>query len=340
MPVLLLSAAAIPGSLAIARWGARGGLIVALWIIALAAALRGAGPSIAMMFAATIVMGAGIAMAQTALPTLVRAWYPDRIAFATSLWANGLLCGEALSASLTIPLILPLFGGAWEPAIAIWSVPVALSAIAFALVTPPATAGPEAAARWLPDFRDSRVWRIGVFQSAASLAYFGANTFIPDYLHAVGRPALVGVCLGALNIGQIPASLVMGLVPLRVLALRRTSLAVAFLVAAGLATFVLVPYPLAAIAASATFGFAGAYILAFSFALPAFLARGPDVARVSAGTYTIGYAIAFVTTVLSGALWDATHEPALAFLPMLGAAGIVLVLGPRLGSAALAAQPR
>jgi CP family cyanate transporter-like MFS transporter len=338
VPVLLLSVAAIPGSLAIARWGARGALIGALWLIAIAAALRGAGPSIAMLFTATIVMGAGIAMAQTSLPTLVRAWYPDRIALATSVWANGLLCGEALSASLTIPLILPWFGGAWEPAVAVWSIPVALTAIAVALVPAPPGVHSGGAMRWLPDFRDARVWRIGVFQSAASLAYFGANTFIPDYLHAVGRPELVGGCLAALNIGQLPASLIIGIVPLRELARRRTSSAFAVLIAGALATFVFIPAGVAAITASAVFGFAGAYILAFSFALPAFLAAGPDVARVSAGTFTIGYAIAFVTTVFAGALWDASHQPALAFLPILGAAAIVLALGPRLGRAALASD--
>ena len=337
VPVLLMCVAAIPGSFAIARLGARGALVTALWLIAIAGALRGAGPSVPMLFAATVCMGAGIATAQTSLPTLVRSWYPSRIAAATSVWANGLLCGEALSASLTIPL-LPLFGGAWEPALAVWSVPVAISALALGFVRPPASAEPAASPRWLPDFRDARVWKIGVFQSAASLTYFGANTFIPDFLHASGRPELVGAALAALNIGQLPASLVMGLVPLRILAQRRTSTVVALLVLGGLVGFVFDPRPVVAIAAATAFGFAAAYILAFSFALPAFLAHGADVARVSAGTFTIGYGIAFVTTVGSGALWDATHQPALAFLPIVGAAAIVLLLGARLGSAALAAQ--
>jgi CP family cyanate transporter-like MFS transporter len=337
VPVLLMSVAAIPGSFAIARLGARGALVAALWLIAIAGALRGAGPSVGVLFAATICMGAGIATAQTSLPALVRAWYPSRIAAATSVWANGLLCGEALSASLTIPL-LPLFGGAWESAVAIWSVPVAISAIALGCVRLPATAVPAEPPRWLPDFRDRRVWMIGVFQSAASLTYFGANTFIPDYLHAAGRPELVGPALASLNIGQLPASLVMGLVPLRILALPRTSLLMALLVLGGLAGFIFDPRPLVTMAAATAFGFAAAYVLAFSFALPAFLARGPDVARVSAGTFTIGYGIAFVTTVASGALWDATHQPALAFLPLVGAAAIVLLLGTRLGAAALAAQ--
>jgi len=340
VPVLLLSVAAIPGSLAIVRLGPRGALVASAWLIAIAAALRGVGPSVGVLFAATICMGAGIAMAQTALPALVRSWYPHAIAVATSVWANGLLCGEAFSAALTLPLILPLCNGSWEAATAVWSIPVAISALAFALVPPPPHVEPVSSPRWFPDFRDRRVWAIGIFQAAASLTYFGANTFIPDFLHAAQRPELVGPALAALNIGQLPASLILGLVPLRILAQRATAVIVALLIVAGLVAFEVAPNAIAIIAASTAFGLCAAYILAFSFALPAFLAHGPDVARVSAGTFTIGYGVAFVTTVLSGALWDATHQPALAFLPIAGAAVIVLGLGARLGSAALAAQSR
>jgi len=58
-----------------------------------------------------------------------------------------------------------------------------------------------------------------------------------------------------------------------------------------------------------------------------------EVAPVAAGSFTLGYTIAFVMTLISGAAWDATHLPAAAFLPLLAAAGIVAVLGPRLGYA-------
>ncbi len=336
VPVLLLSVAAIPGSFAIARLGARGAFVASAWVIAIAAALRGVGPSTPVLFAATICMGAGIAAAQTALPALVRSWYPNAIAAATSVWANGLLCGEAFSAALTIPM-LPLLGGSWEAALAVWSIPVVASAIAFAAVPPPAHVEPAVSPLWFPDFRDGRVWRIGIFQGAASLTYFGANTFIPDFLHAANRPELVGPALAALNIGQLPASLILGLVPLRVLARSETAIFVALLIIAGLVAFEVTSNPVAIIAASTAFGLCAAYVLAFSFALPAFLAHGTEVARVSAGTYTIGYGIAFVTTVLSGALWDATHLPAIAFVPIAGAAAIVLLLGAPLGGAALKA---
>ena len=39
-----------------------------------------------------------------------------------------------------------------------------------------------------------------------SALYFGCNAFLPDYLHAIGRPHLLNAALTALNSGQIPAS--------------------------------------------------------------------------------------------------------------------------------------
>ena len=38
---------------------------------------------------------------------------------------------------------------------------------------------------------------------ANNATYFSANAFIPDYLHHVGRPDLIGDTLSALNIGQL-----------------------------------------------------------------------------------------------------------------------------------------
>src|ERR1700733_5787694 len=94
LPALLFAAAAVPGSLIIARFGARPALIAGLIVNALAAAARAAGSDVAMLFAATIMMGAGIAVMQPALPPIVRGWLPDRIGFATAVYTNGLLIGE------------------------------------------------------------------------------------------------------------------------------------------------------------------------------------------------------------------------------------------------------
>jgi CP family cyanate transporter-like MFS transporter len=337
LPVLVLAAASVFGSLFTAKLGARRALVLGLAVIALPAALRGIGPSVPMLFAMTLLMGIGIAVCQPAFPSLARSWFPTRVALATGIWANGLLCGEALSASLTIPLVLPLLHGSWEASLAAWSVPVALTALAVAVVPGLPDVRPALGTRWFPDFRDRRILQIGTYQSAASLAYFGANTFTPDYLHATGQAALIGPCLAALNIGQIPASVAVGLIPMPILGRRRTSLIVAGVLVAALFAF-LVLGGLAAIVASAAFGLVAAYVLTLSFAVPALVGAPDEVPRISAGSFTLGYSIAFLTTLLSGAAWDLSRNAASAFLPILAAACIVLVLGPRLGAAVRAAQ--
>src|SRR5579875_696563 len=75
LPVLLLGLAAVPGSLLIARLGPRRAAIAALLLIAAASAARGIGPSAPLLFTMTVLMGAGVALLQPALPSLVGAWF-------------------------------------------------------------------------------------------------------------------------------------------------------------------------------------------------------------------------------------------------------------------------
>ena len=331
LPVLLLGIAAVPGSLLIARIGPRRALIFGLCLIGASSALRGIGPSVPMLFSMTFLMGCGVSISQPTLPTLVRDWFPHAITRATGFWSNGLLVGELLGASLTLPLILPLVGS-WEASFVVWACPVLLTALLFAVGT--RHVGRAASSPGMPDWRNNRMWRLGIFQSSASMVYFGANTFIPDYLHATNQADLVGLALASLNGLQIPASAVIGLVPLRILARQATSYLVGAAIAVSLLVAVAFPgVPL--VIAAGVFGFCAAYILVLSFALPALLAGPGDVARLAAGTFGISYSTAFVVTLLSGAVWDATHVEASAFLPMLAATLVFVALGPGLVSAAL-----
>ncbi|HTU53549.1 MAG TPA: MFS transporter, partial [Acetobacteraceae bacterium] len=199
LPVLLFGLAAIPGSLLIARLGARRAAIAGIVIVAVGSALRGVGPSVAMLFAMTSVMGAGVAVMQPALPTLVGAWLPASVPLATALYANGLLIGEMLAASLTIPFVLPLLGGSWPASFVFWSVPVLASALLVLFATPHVKVRPgHVRARWWPDWRDLRTWQLGFVLGGVSALYFGCNAFLPGYLHAIGRPGLVDAGLTAL----------------------------------------------------------------------------------------------------------------------------------------------
>src|SRR5690242_18704612 len=70
LPVLLLGLAAVPGALLIARVGARNALLTGLTLIGVSSGLRGVGPSIPMLFAMTLLMGAGVSISQPTMPSL------------------------------------------------------------------------------------------------------------------------------------------------------------------------------------------------------------------------------------------------------------------------------
>jgi len=330
LPVLLFALVAVPGSLLIARLGARRALIAGLVTVAFASAGRGLGASAPMLFAMTFVMGAGVATMQPALPALVSHWLQSRAALATAVYANGLLVGEVLAAGLTIPLVLPLVGGSWEWSFAFWGVPVLATALLIMLGTP--HAAPHAAAprlKWWPDWRDPRTWQLGLVQGGGSALYFATNAFIPDYLHATGQPALVNACLTALNSGQVPASFVLLLLA-RWLAGRKAPVILAALASLLSLGGLLVAVPAVMIASAVIIGFAAAFILILTLALPPLLVPPEEVHRLSAGVLTISYGLAFFVPLLGGAVWDATGLTATAFLASAIGAVLVLVLGATL----------
>ena len=329
LPVLVLGLGAVPGSLLVARMGARSALLAGLTLIALAGALRGVGPSIPMLFGMTLLMGMGIAVSQPTILSLVRQWFPGTVARVTGAWSSGLLIGELLGASLTLPLVMPLVGGSWEAALALWSVPVLVTAVLLAASTRRQPADPVTRGTGWPDWRQGRLWQLGILQSSASLVYFGANTFLPDYLHAIGLPELVSLALTAVNFAQIPAAPLVGLLPWRLLVHPATALLAGGLTLAGLAGLVS-EQPVLIVVTGGLLGFLSACVLVVCFAIPPLLARQGDVARLSAGANTISYTVAFASSLLAGALWDALQLPVVGFLPLLFGALIVLLVGPRL----------
>ncbi|MGH9293688.1 MAG: CynX/NimT family MFS transporter [Acidimicrobiales bacterium] len=368
LPVLLLGLSAAVGSALIARVGARSALVVGLCVEAVAGALRGAGPSVVVLFAATGVMGVGLAVIQPTLPTLVREWAPDAVGPTTALYGNGLLVGEALAASITLSAVLPATGS-WPASLALWSAPVALAIVMAGAVaaaehfepshlsdrlpvlsrdTPPALPGAskDGSARGSDDpgsdrastsgtwpVWDARSWRLGLVLGGASSAYFTVNTFLPGYLHTIGSPKLVGPALALLNVSQLPASVLL-LVFSRHLVGRRWP----FLVVSGvllMATVALLATPAPALLVpAAVVGFCTSSSLLLVLALPPLWADRREVPRLSAGMFTIGYCIAFLLPLAGGAASDVSHSARVALGPaILGAIvlGVAAARVPRRG---------
>ena len=209
LPVVLFAAAALAGSRLVARVGAVAAVVAGLMLAALGSALRAITPDVMTLFAATIVMGAGVAVTQPALPALVGRWSPHRIALGTGIYTNGLLIGEILPVAI-FPLLFPLLGGSWRATFVFWAVPVFVIALLVMAIAPrEKSASLAAPPRWWPDWPARDIWRLGLTFASASALYYASNAFLPGHLTEAGRADLINPALTALNLGQLPASLVL-----------------------------------------------------------------------------------------------------------------------------------
>ncbi len=323
LPSLLFACAAIPGALLIARTGALRTLVAGLFLTAVGSALRGSASGIEALDFATIVMAAGIAVMQPALPPLARSWMPDRIGFATAVYSNGMVMAGLLGVALSLSVMRTLAEGSWRFSLVLWAVPVAVTAVLVLLFAPRVSTTGPGVQRWWPDWRDPLVWRLGFLAGSANTIYWTANTFLPDYLDGLGRAGLVSPVLTAFNGGQIPGSLFM-LFGAGALLRWKSVYAVLGLVVLATLAGVLLGNDRMIVWSAGILGCANAIILVLALALPALLGAPQDVHRLSAAMFTVGFPCSVLLPILGGYAWDAFNIPALALAPIaLGGAAII-----------------
>jgi CP family cyanate transporter-like MFS transporter len=282
-------------------------------------------------------MAAGISIMQPTLPPLVRSWFAERIGFATAVYMTGLLIGEILAVALTIPLVLPLVDGSWRLNFLVWALPVLVTAALVFTYAPRPERGSKAAAvaktLWWPDWRQPLLWQLGLILGSVNAIYFVSNAFLPDYVSAGGRADLVSSVLTALNVGQLPAAVLMLALAGRLVTQPWAYVATGLLSLIGLIGMMTMNGLWIAFW-SGLLGFSNAVTLILAFALPSVLSAPEDVHRTSAGMFTISYSCSMVLSVAGGWLWDATHVRISAFAPVALCAIVIMALSPTVKQAA------
>ena len=326
IPPALFGIAALIGSLLVARLGVRAALIGGLCTIAAGSALRGLSSDYAILIATTVAMSVGIAIMQPVMPTMVRQWLPHHIALGTAIYTNGLLFGEVFPVLLTAPVVLPLVGDSWRWALVFWSIPIAIICVVIYMYAPRRIEARAATpVKWQPDWHQSLVWRLGALFCCINTIYFSSNAFIPIYLKSIGSADMISASLLALNFGQIPASLLLIAVAHR---LERRQWPYVVSGALSLASFagLIIGGHAGTIFWSGVIGFADAGALVLALTLAPLLCRHEDVARTSAGAFTLSYLGSMVIALVSGALWDLSGMPWLAFVPPTLCAAVLALM--------------
>lgn len=329
VPTLAMGVCAPLAAYAGRRYGLQSGVLAGLVIIALATAARLLGESTWLQLSSAAIVGAGIAIAQTLLPAVVKTRFAARAGLVTGLYTAGLGLGGAVAAGVSAPLADTL--GSWPGALASWAV-LALAGVALwsaakgslSLDNVTAPAGPVT--KQMP-WRSGVAWHITMLSAVNSALYYCELAWVTPLLHDdAGRDAATaGIMLTVMISIQVVAMLA---VPALLgerrgtwagLAVMMTLTAAGFLglaYAPGTATWVWI--------AALGVGHGGLFTLVLT--LPVLAGRDPgEAGRISAMAFFVGYGCAALTPLLVGALRDATGDFTLAF-GVLGAIGLLMLL--------------
>lgn len=320
------------------HYGAERVLLMVLLLIGVGTILRSV-DTVTALFLGSALAGAGIAMGNVLLPSVVKRDFPTHIALMTGLFTMALCGGAALAAALSVPMAQ--IGGSWRFGLAAWALPafaVLLLWLPYAL----RSARPSSA-RKLPVIRllhDRLAWQVACFMGLQSALAYCVMGWMAPILRWRGLDAMTAGFYVSMSIMlQVGTCL---LVPPLAARLRSQSLlnaGLALLAAAALVSLVVAPVEwLPALALLQGVGQGGL----FAIAMTVIILRSPDprvAARLSGMSQAIGYLLAAFGPMLVGMLYSATGSHAAAGWLFAGLGMVTMLSGWGAGRP-LFVQPR
>ncbi|HZE39815.1 MAG TPA: MFS transporter [Stackebrandtia sp.] len=291
------------------RFGERIVMLDALALMVIGLVVRSTVDSEVVFLIASAAALAGGAVANVALPAVVKRHYPNRVGAMTTAYSTSLAVGTMLAAGLTVPAA-HLFGDSWRPALAMWAVPALIALIPWFLTRSTARPGnadaePTRPVRGLARSRFG--WTMMIAFGAQSMIAYIMFGWLPELLRDHGFSSTqAGLMLGIFTAVSIPISIV---VPLLAARLRQQRGVLAVLVGG-----YVVGMPLLLVGGHSAVAWIGLLAVAvgmgtFPLMLTLFALRArthAGTAAISAFTQSGGYLIAGIGPVLVGVLLDLT----------------------------------
>lgn len=287
------------------RLGLKRALFLALGVMAAGIVVRAFGPLWA-LYLGTAVLGAGIAIGNTLLPSLLKRDFPDQLTKLTAVYAITMGIGSALASAVVVPLAEAV---GWRLALGAFVVLPLISVLLWlpqlgqrSETAPQASEPADRTNVW----RSSLAWQVTLFFGVNSSIYYAVATWLPSMLANSGfSPEMAGNLHGLMQFATALPGLFLAPLVRRMRDQRGIAAALAGLGLVSIIGLCFAPQWAALWVTTFGFGIGGAFILALAFL--GLRARSADqTARLSGMTQSVGYVLSASAPVLFGALHDRT----------------------------------
>ena len=173
-------------------FGREKAILYAVFLIGIATFSRLWGSNLFFLLGTTIVLGMGIAIAQTLLPSFVKAHFPNRAVSITGIYATSLTLGAVVAAGFSVPLFS--FFGDWTFSLAFWSIFAIIALVVwFPLTLQKRSETPTqvsissvfSKATWSHPW----VWAISLFLALVTLLFYSVLSWISPLYISLGWSA-------------------------------------------------------------------------------------------------------------------------------------------------------
>ncbi|WP_020667719.1 MFS transporter [Amycolatopsis nigrescens] len=286
------------------RWGPERLLGGALVVLTLGIAVRWVPAAIA-LFAGTVLIGAGIAVGNVLLPSLIKRDFPARVGLLTSAYATVMGGVAAVASGVAVPISQVAPGG-WSTALGCW---IVLALVAVVLWLPRMRASRPAAeavrGHRLP-WGSALAWAVTAFMGLQSLGFYVVVTWLPQVFQDSGvSAAAAGWLLFGFQAVAVLTSLAVPAVLRRARDQRALATACSVVMLAGYLGLLLAPGW--ALLWSVVLGLGGGACLVLALAFLSLRAEDATAAgALSAMAQSVGYLLAAVGPVIFGLLHTAS----------------------------------
>lgn len=206
LPMLLMGVGAFVAPAVQSVLGTRGGVLVALAVLAVGSALRAVVPNGWTLIVTAVLCGAGVAFIQAVLPGIIKAQFPGAIAPVTGLYSAMIMGGGAVGAWVAPTLVDAGLG--WRMALALVGLPTLLALLAAVTLLPNtrlAQPEPKLVGRLL---RRPRTWTLMAAFGLVNGGYASLVAWLAPFYQSMGWSATdSGSLVAAMAASQAIAAL-------------------------------------------------------------------------------------------------------------------------------------
>lgn len=302
-------------------------LVLSLAVLAAGTVLRSL-PSLACLFAGTVVLSAAIACGNVLLPAVVRRSVPThRIGTVSALYVTVMGLVAAISSGISVPLANVLPGG-WRASLG-WALLLAIPALLVWIPRMRNGAGHRAstARRSTMPWRSKLAWQVTFFMGLQSLCFYTVIAWLPSILAHHGTSASgAGWMLFFYQVVALLASSVVPLLSRGREDQRWMAASASALIAAGFV--VLLTVPGMAYLSCTLLGLGGGTCIVLAMTFQSRRAASPAQAPALAGmAQSIGYLVGAAGPLLLGVLYDHTGGWTLPLLVLIGLSVVMAAAG-------------